>query len=47
VKWAWLDLNQRPHPCQAYPPDAFTLMSDRWPARPRGECDRGCPLGTV
>jgi hypothetical protein len=25
VLWAWLDLNQRPHPYQAYSPDAFML----------------------
>ena len=23
VQWAWLDLNQRPHPYQAYSRDAF------------------------
>jgi hypothetical protein len=25
VLWAWLDLNQRPHPDQAYSRDAFML----------------------
>jgi hypothetical protein len=25
VSWAWLDLNQRPHPYQAYSRDAFML----------------------
>jgi hypothetical protein len=24
--WAWLDLNQRPHPYQAYSRDAFNLV---------------------
>jgi hypothetical protein len=45
--WAWLDLNQRPHPYQAYSRDAFMLVVRRRPARERQETDRGCPLGTV
>ena len=47
VWWAWLDLNQRPHPYQAYSRDAFMLVERRWPAHGRGDSDRGCPLGTA
>ena len=46
VRWAWLDLNQRPHPYQAYSRDAFTLLDGRSPAHRWSKSDRGCPLGT-
>jgi len=46
VWWAWLDLNQRPHPYQAYSRDAFLLVRRSRPARRWRRCDRGCPLGT-
>jgi hypothetical protein len=26
IRWAWLDLNQRPHPYQAHSRDAFKLV---------------------
>jgi hypothetical protein len=46
VLWAWLDLNQRPHPCQAYSRDALMLVRRGRPARGWRRCDRGCPLDT-
>jgi hypothetical protein len=46
VWWAWLDLNQRPHPYQAYSRDAFKLVEGGRPAHGRRDSDRGCPLDT-
>jgi hypothetical protein len=47
VWWAWLDLNQRPHPYQACSRDAFMLVRRGRPAQRSDGSDRGCPLDTV
>jgi len=48
--WAWLDLNQRPHPYQAYSRHAFKLVGGgTTKSRPPRQCPwlsaeyRGCP----
>ena len=33
VWWAWLDLNQRPHPCQAHSRDALKQQEGETPAQ--------------